>query len=48
MQYYDHWSGAGWPLGEKIKNSDLGEKIKRGKEKLRKITKKNGEKGLKM
>ena len=29
--------GAEWPLGEKIQNEDLREKMKRGKEKLKKI-----------
>ena len=30
--------GGGWSLGKKIKNEELGEKIKKGKEKGRKIT----------
>ena len=34
--------------GEKIRNKDLVKKIKRGKEKLKKITLKKGEKALKM
>ena len=29
---------GGWSLGKKIKNEELGEKIKKGKEKGRKIT----------
>ena len=37
-----------WSLGKKNKKKYLGKKMKMGKEKLRKITLKNGEKGHKI